>query len=48
MAPATTQAECCTLCSNRPGCAAGVFDGTSCWFKTAAAVKGGELHFALP
>ena len=46
-APATTQAACCTLCSDRPGCAAGVFDGKTCWFKTAAAVKGGELRLAL-
>ena len=39
--PATTQEACCTLCQNRSGCAAGVFDGTKCWFKTAQDVKGG-------
>ena len=43
---ATTQAMCCTLCTNRPGCAAGVWDGAKCWYKTAAAVKGGCGHKA--
>jgi hypothetical protein len=28
MAPATTKEACCSLCADRPGCAAGVFDGT--------------------
>ena len=40
-APAATQEACCTLCQNRGGCAAGVFDGTTCWFKTAGDIKGG-------
>lgn len=39
--PAATQADCCALCTNRPGCAAGVYDGTACWFKTASEVAGG-------
>ena len=39
--PATTQEQCCSLCSARSGCAAGVWDGTACWFKTARDVKGG-------
>ena len=38
---AATQEACCAACTDRPGCAAGVFDGKSCWFKTAAQVKGG-------
>ena len=41
MAAAATEAACCSLCAARPGCAAGVFDGKSCWFKTAEEVKGG-------
>ena len=45
-APATTQEQCCTLCQNRGGCAAGVFDGAKCWFKTAGQVKGGCVHSA--
>ena len=43
---ATTRDECCTLCSNRPGCAAGVWDGNRCWYKTVAQVKGGCQHSA--
>jgi len=39
--PATTQEECCSLCANRGSCAAGVWDGANCWFKTAADVSGG-------
>jgi hypothetical protein len=39
--PAASRDVCCTLCTNRPGCAAGVWDGKSCWFKTVAEVKGG-------
>eukprot|EP01043_Picozoa_sp_COSAG02_P066835 COSAG02_NODE_10531_length_1920_cov_3.319055_1_plen_227_part_10 len=39
--PASSRDECCTLCSNRPGCGAGVWDGTKCWFKTAQQVKSG-------
>ena len=35
-AKATTKEQCCSLCEARAGCAAGVFDGTSCWFKTAS------------
>ena len=31
---ASTQEQCCSLCADRPGCAAGVWDGTNCWFKT--------------
>eukprot|EP00041_Stephanoeca_diplocostata_P041888 m.9342 g.9342 ORF g.9342 m.9342 type:complete len:467 (-) comp6888_c0_seq1:258-1658(-) len=38
---ASTQDECCSLCAARPGCASGVWDGSSCWFKTADQVKGG-------
>lgn len=41
MAPAATQDDCCTLCTNRPGCAAGVFADGSCWFKTAKEVANG-------
>jgi hypothetical protein len=33
-AKATTKEQCCSLCEARSGCGAGVFDGTSCWFKT--------------
>lgn len=43
---ATTRDECCTLCSNRPGCAAGVWDGNRCWYKTANQVKSGCQHSA--
>ena len=43
---ATTRDECCTLCSNRPGCAAGVWDGNRCWYKTVAQVKHGCQHNA--
>ena len=39
--PAASSAECCTLCTNRAGCAAGVWDGAKCWFKTSAEVEGG-------
>ena len=40
-APAATQAACCALCTARAGCAAGVFDGKKCWFKTGDEVEGG-------
>lgn len=39
--PAATQADCCALCTNRAGCAAGVYDGAVCWFKTAHEVAAG-------
>ena len=39
--PAATQADCCALCTNRAGCAAGVYDGAVCWFKTANEVAAG-------
>lgn len=32
---AATKEECCSLCEARSGCAAGVFDGISCWFKSS-------------
>ena len=38
---ATTKDDCCTLCTNRPGCASGVWDGRRCWFKAANVVKHG-------
>lgn len=40
-AAAASKDACCTLCTNRGGCAAGVWDGAKCWFKTAEQVKGG-------
>ena len=33
-AKAATKEQCCALCATRSGCAAGVFDGTTCWFKS--------------
>jgi hypothetical protein len=45
--PAATKEACCAACADRPGCAAGVFEAqhglhhATCWFKTAAQVKGG-------
>lgn len=50
-APATTKESCCSLCQGKTGCVAGVFDGSSCWFKTAAEVaagcqKSGKVKFA--
>merc|ERR1719162_1123778 len=41
MEPAATQADCCALCTNRQGCAAGVYDGANCWFKTVKEVAAG-------
>jgi len=41
VATASSQAECCALCSARPGCAAGGFTGTQCWFKTAKDIQHG-------
>lgn len=38
---AATKEECCALCKAFKGCAAGVFDGGSCWFKTAQDVYEG-------
>ena len=45
-APATTKEECCSACqaSAKTGCAAGVWDGKTCWFKTAKEVSGGCQH----
>ena len=36
-----TKDQCCSLCAARPGCAAGVFDGTTCWFKSSKDIAGG-------
>ena len=41
---ATSRDVCCALCTNRPGCASGVWDGNRCWFKTAEVVKHGCQH----
>jgi hypothetical protein len=38
---APSRDECCSQCTNRSGCAAGVWDGTRCWFKTSQQAKGG-------
>jgi hypothetical protein len=38
---AASRDACCTLCTNRPGCASGVWDGVKCWFKAAGVVKHG-------
>jgi hypothetical protein len=45
-AKAATKEQCCALCAARSGCAAGVFDGTSCWFKTSK-VNAAAMHFPL-
>ena len=46
-AAATTKEQCCSLCEARSGCAAGVFDGTNCWFKTAKVRGGAPCDFPL-
>jgi len=38
---ASTKEECCTVCAAYEGCAAGIFDGSNCWFKTAVDVYEG-------
>lgn len=43
-AKATTKEQCCSLCQTRSGCAAGVFDGASCWFKTSQEIAHGCSH----
>ena len=43
-AAVTTKEACCTACEGHADCAAGVFDGKTCWFKTAKEVAGGCQH----
>ena len=38
-ASASSPEDCCTLCTGRSGCAAGVYHNGKCWFKTASDLR---------
>ena len=41
MAPASSRDACCSACATRGSCAAGVWDGSNCWFKETDQVNAG-------